>query len=62
VANKCAWCDQVVQGEDLIAVFGFEGGNAYCSSDCLFHQLLSDRTDEDTFVKVQEIINLPRPE
>jgi len=57
---SCQWCGQKVDEEDAIALGGRGAcdDGYYCSGDCLFHSLLGDRTDEATFSRVQEIINI----
>jgi hypothetical protein len=55
----CECCDQVVNTEDAVIVTGLEDlSGVYCSSDCLFHTLLGDRTDERTYFLVMELVNL----
>lgn len=64
-APSCPWCAEPSDDDETrITVVCEEPKLAghYDSSCCLFHQLLSDRTDEATFAKVQELINLSKKE
>ena len=55
---SCTWCRAIIEDEDVLQHFncGHEQ-EVFCCSDCLFHQLLSDRTDTDTYYKILELLH-----